>query len=390
LVALAGAVEDLVLVPVGEDIDQALWLRDRLGSKIGEALRDFDAGGGWGVDGSLSLSSWLAAHGRLSRRDAHWEATVAVRLARLPVTAQAWADGTLSSGQVTAIVANVSSKRAPLYASHEADMTPVLAELSVADVATIMRNWALHAEASEDGPEGRERASELRLSPTLDGRRVLGGHLGAEDAAVVEAALASALAPPPGPGEGPPPAMAERQAEALVDVCRWYLAHGEQSSTGPRSRPQVSVIVDISDLAGDGPGHLADGTAVSASTVLRLACDCVLHRVVMAGRSTILDYGSAVRTISPALWAALVIRDTHCRHPGCDRPPMWSEAHHVKHFSKGGPTCLSNLVMACSRHHHLWHDQGWHLELSADATLTVTSPWGLVLTSRPPPVRLVV
>jgi hypothetical protein len=314
---------------------------------------------------------------------------VAVRLARLPVTAQAWADGTLSSGQVAAIVANVSAKRAPLYAGHEADMTPVLAELSVADVAHVMRNWALHAEATEGNPEGAEPASELRISATLDGRRVLGGHLGAEDAAVVEAALASASAGPPGPGEGPPPSVAERQAESLVEVCRWFLAHGDQPSSGSRQRPQVSVIVDVSDLAGDGPGHLADGTAISAATVLRLACDCVLHRVVMAGRSTILDYGSAVRTISPALWAALVIRDGHCRHPGCDRPPMWSEAHHVKHFSKGGPTCLANLVMACSRHHHLWHDQGWHLELSADATLTVTSPWGKVYTSRPPPVRLV-
>lgn len=95
-----------------------------------------------------------------------------------------------------------------------------------------------------------------------------------------------------------------------------------------------------------------------------------------------------MRTVSPALWAALVIRDGHCRHPGCDRPPMWCEAHHIEHFSKGGSTCLTNLVLACSRHHHLWHDQGWQLALGADATLTVTSPWGMVLTSRPPPVRL--
>jgi hypothetical protein len=92
--------------------------------------------------------------------------------------------------------------------------------------------------------------------------------------------------------------------------------------------------------------------------------------------------------VSPALWAALVVRDGHCRHPGCDRPPSWCEAHLVRHFSKGGPTCLSNLVMACSRHHHLWHDHGWDLQLRPDGTLVLTSPMGKVIMSRPPPVHL--
>ena len=160
------------------------------------------------------------------------------------------------------------------------------------------------------------------------------------------------------------PSAAQRRAEALADVCRWFLANGDKAPSGARNRPQLSVVVSLSDLAQDRPGLLADGTAVPGSTVSRLACDAVLHRIVMAGRSTILDYGSGVRTVSPALWAALVVRDGHCRHPGCDRPPAWCEAHHVQHFSKGGPTCLSNLVMACNRHHHLWHDHGWELELS--------------------------
>jgi len=88
-----------------------------------------------------------------------------------------------------------------------------------------------------------------------------------------------------------------------------------QGDSGARNRPQLSVIVSLSDLATDRPGRLADGTAVPASTASRLACDAVLHRIVMAGRSTVLDYGSGVRTVSPALWAALVVRDGHCRHP---------------------------------------------------------------------------
>jgi len=285
-------------------------------------------------------------------------------------------------------VANVSSERAQLYAEHEGAMTPAMADLSVADVAAAMRSWRLHAEAAEDGPEPGERPSELFMSRTLDGRREVSGHLGAEDAAVVEAAMAVADGGPPPEAEGAQPTAAGRRAQALVDVCRWFLANFDKVPAGRRNRPQVSVIVRAEDLAEDLPGRLADGSAVPASAVSRLACDSLLHRIVTAG-STILDYGAGVRSISPALWAALVVRDGHCRHPGCDRPPSWCEAHHIQHFSKGGPTCLSNLVVACTRHHHLWHDQGWELKLSPDNTLTLISPWGNVLTSRPPPMDLV-
>ncbi|HET9059079.1 MAG TPA: HNH endonuclease signature motif containing protein [Acidimicrobiales bacterium] len=99
----------------------------------------------------------------------------------------------------------------------------------------------------------------------------------------------------------------------------------------------------------------------------------------------VLDFGVGTRTISNNLWAALVARDGHCRHPGCDRPANWCEGHHVVHFSQGGPTKLSNLVLACSRHHHIWH-KGWKLALHDDALLELVSPTGELYQSRPPPL----
>jgi hypothetical protein len=77
LTALAGAVDALDLEPVGQEIERALWLRDQLDAKISKALRRFDADEAWSADGSLSLTSWLAAHGRRSRRDSYHEAAVA-------------------------------------------------------------------------------------------------------------------------------------------------------------------------------------------------------------------------------------------------------------------------------------------------------------------------
>jgi hypothetical protein len=385
---LAAALGCLPVAPVAGDIEELLALRDRLDAKISDALRAFDALGCWAEDGSLSLAAWLAAHGRRSAKEAHREVLTAKRLGQLPTTAAAWAEGVLSSSQVGAVVANVSAERAGLYAAHEEELTPVLAGLSVRDTAAAMRSWRLHAEATSDGPEPPCRPSELHLSETLDGRRELSGHLSVEDAAVVEAAIAAARRDV-GPGEGPLPSAAERRAAALVDLCRWFLDNSSSVSSGSRSRPHVSVVVGLKELASGGPGQLANGTPLPARTTEWLSCDSELHRLVMAGRSTVLDYGSTVRTISQALWAALVVRDRHCRHPGCDLPPPWCDAHHVVHFSKGGPTRLDNLVLGCTRHHHLWHDQGWQLSLARDGTLRLVSPLGLVLTSSPSAIDLV-
>ena len=104
----------------------------------------------------------------------------------------------------------------------------------------------------------------------------------------------------------------------------------------------------------------------------------------MDGRSAVLDYGTASRTITAPMWAALGVRDRHCRFKGCDRPAAWCEGHHVHPWQFGGPTNLGNLVLLCTRHHHLLHKPGWEAKLLPDATFEVTAPDGRVFTTKPP------
>ena len=118
------------------------------------------------------------------------------------------------------------------------------------------------------------------------------------------------------------------------------------------------------------------------STIL---CDCALHRLVRAGRSSILDYGASTRTIPANLWNALVVRDEHCRWPDCDRPAHWCDGHHVQPFP-AGPASLDNLVLLCRHHHRRLHHRGWHAKLLPDGDLVITDPGGQVRTSRPPGV----
>jgi hypothetical protein len=239
-----------------------------------------------------------------------------------------------------------------------------------------MAAWLMRARLEPSEPKEPERA--LRLSRTLDDCWVLDGTLPAEGGAVVAAALRLAM---PGPDVVGSPAA--QRADALVDVCRFFLDH-QRSHAGGRHRPHVNVVVDWEDLQAGRGGRVVDGPALDGLTVARLFCDSAVHRVVMAGRSAVLDYGKSTRTIPAPLWNALVIRDEHCRFPGCDRPSVWCEGHHVVWVTEGGPTNLANLLLVCTRHHHILHQPGWHAKLRPDAAFEVTDPNGEVRCTSPP------
>ena len=144
------------------------------------------------------------------------------------------------------------------------------------------------------------------------------------------------------------------------------------------------MIVHLDHLLAGRGGECPDATVIDGASLGALSCDSVLHRVLVAGRSTVLDYGTSTRTVSANLFAALVVRDRNCRFPGCDRPASWCDAHHVVHVADGEATCPSNLVLVCSRHHHRLHQPGWSATLGDDAELVVSDPEGRHRTSHPP------
>jgi hypothetical protein len=80
-------------------------------------------------------------------------------------------------------------------------------------------------------------------------------------------------------------------------------------------------------------------------------------------------------------------RDRRCRQPGCRRPvPRNGELDHYRPYPLG-PTSAGNMAGFCTGHHRGKHQApGWAYDLDpADATLTVTTPSGLVATTEPPP-----
>jgi hypothetical protein len=242
-------------------------------------------------------------------------------------------------------------------------LEPVLADLRAhADPAG--------AEAAAAAAHDRRR---LTVAGTFAGAVVLDGVLDPEGGATVLAALMP-LAAPGGADDGRTPA--QRRADALVELARRALDSAELPTTAGE-RPHLQIRVDLATLlAGTGTAAADWAGPLSAGAALRLACDATITPVLTAGPSEVLDLGRSVRLVSPAQRRALVVRDGGCVWPDCDRPPAFTDAHHLRHWIDGGATDLANLALVCRRHHRLVH-AGWELTHRPDGIWSATPPWAV-------------
>ena len=92
-----------------------------------------------------------------------------------------------------------------------------------------------------------------------------------------------------------------------------------------------------------------------------------------------INLGRAQRRANPTQRRLLWLRDRHCTFPGCDRPPGWCEAHHIRFWEHGGPTDLDNLCLLCSHHHHLCHEGGYKIQRHPNGHLAFHRPNGTPL-----------
>lgn len=378
---LAAAVEALEITPDGEQIALAIRVRDLLDAKIAIAVGIYDAKALYSLDGAVSATGWLKAAARMGGPAAASLVKTARRLRQLPVTQAAWLHASISSGQVQVIVANVDDRTVDQLAAQEAELVPLLRPLSVQDTATVMRQWKANADLLNQDVLPGEHERTAHLSELLDGRGRLDVDLDAHGYQLAKTAMRLAESPD---AEGEERTAAQRRGDAVVDIFQFFLDHQDHVPAN-RNRPHVSVVVDHDRYADGHGGSYTDGTPASPATVKQTLCDAGIARVVTESRSIILDYGTTRYLFTDAQFQALVLRDQHCRHPGCDRPPQWCEAHHVIPFPHG-PTALYNAVLKCSRHHHIGHRPGWTEKLEADGTYHLTAPDGRTWTSTPPGV----
>ncbi len=88
-----------------------------------------------------------------------------------------------------------------------------------------------------------------------------------------------------------------------------------------------------------------------------------------------LSVGRKTRSIPSALQRALRSRDKGCRFPGCCNT-RYTDAHHIRHWARGGETKLSNLVTLCRFHHRAVHEGKVVVQVLDDGAIRFSQPNG--------------
>ncbi len=154
------------------------------------------------------------------------------------------------------------------------------------------------------------------------------------------------------------------RADAMGDFAR-HLA-GCEVEVLPRSGVTLVVRAWLDELRESVGGGSIDGlsTSVDAGALRRAAAAADVIPEVMGGPSVVLDQGRRKRHFTFEQKLALVERDGGCAM--CGAPPSWCDAHHIQHWSRGGPSDLANGVLLCVRCHHDIHREDWQIHATAD------------------------
>ena len=364
--------EELASVPaesMGEDQIALQRIGSRVKAEALRRLRRFDSGHGYANSLALSAKAWLRWKCNLSYPAASNQVEVARELDSLPQTSSAFADGDISYRHASLIARTSEQLGDKMDAEAEGilvkaakDMDP----LSLRKVTGHLRHCLQPEGVLRDANEAHEKRF-LYLSQTMDGVFYLNGRLDAEGGAVLQTALDSVMGPPARDDDR---TARQRRADAAVEMGRQLLDRGQLPEVGGQ-KPHLVVNVDLATLTkepGSRAAELEWAQPIPAETARRLACDSAITPII-DGEA---DHTS--RVVSGPTRRALVARDRGCRFPGCDCPPSWTDAHHVKHWADGGPTTLDNLLLICRRHHRLVHEEGWTLQLEQNRELVAIPP----------------
>jgi len=426
LAAIAGGIArlaalDLDGVPAAGLGDGLAAMRrdiDALEAQCCRWLLRFDRTRGFEMEGSNSAVSWLRGVCRLSGGAAAERVQVARQLAQLPDTQASFDAGEIGYQHAAVIARSAAELGVAAMGAAEPALLSAAGRLDPGQLRMLSREMRYRLDP--DGALADDNAiferRRLTISQLGDGAFLLEGLLDAEGGAVVRTAL-SALDGPPAPDDQRRPE--QRRADALVELASRQLRSGDLPSvhghrphlvvtvtagTTAGSRPaaqrataghatagQVAgpVATDTLTLPGAGPvatehavathhGPLSSDTAtlhgagpISIAAMRRLACDASVTTVTVDGGGRPLDVGRSTRSIPAAVRTALVHRDRGCRYPGCDRPPEWTDAHHLRHWADGGVTAIDNLALLCRRHHRLMHERGETAIWADDGALLV-------------------
>jgi hypothetical protein len=351
---------------------------DPLEAVFADGVRRFDRSGEYRAEGALSLTEWLRSRCKLSGGAAAERVEVARQLEKLPRTEAAFANGDVGYQHAVVMARAAEHVGAAAVRKEEASLLQVAQTMDPGKFTGVAKNFEHRVDAAGALAEANHAYQRryLHVGEPVDGLVRLDGLLDAEGSATLRTALQAFMKPIKDDAR----TYGQRQHDALMELCRQG-SGSKRDGAGPR--PQLIIRAGLDTLAGTPgapAGELDGGGTVPAETVQRYACDSAIVRITGQGE---LDHelNHASRTLPASTRRALEARDRHCVFPGCTRPPIWCDGHHMVWWTRGGATTLSNLGLICRPHHRMVHEEGWRLVRHKDGRFTAIPPPRSVLPS---------
>ena len=337
-------------------IERHQWI-DAARARLAVDVAELDRRGATAERHVLTTRQWLTHRCRLSKAEAATLLRTGKTLAAQPLVRQRAVTGEITSDGVRMLVAT-AARHPESFVSDGAPLIDAATYLGTDDLRTAVRIWRQQVDypstvAELDAKRKRRRVS---ISQTWEGMWNVSGELDPESGHIVATAL-NAKADPGGLDPEDGRTRHQRMADALTDVCRYTLDHGDHPSAAGE-KPHLAVEVSWDVLTGEahGVGEI-DGDPVTPEDVRRMACDAGVTRMITGPDGEVLDVGRKTRVVPPAIRRVIERRDQGCTWEGCDAPVGWCDAHHIVHWADGGPTNPDNLRLLCRTHHTATHER---------------------------------
>jgi hypothetical protein len=339
------------LIELRRDIDAAQ-------TRFALAVRELDARIISDLDHGLTTVDWLGQFCGMTRTEAWGTVKTSHAMTHMPtVTEKALAGGV--PPRSLQLLGQARDRNPDEFEGYEPAFADMATSLTVADLRHEITRWRQQVDyqAALADVEHHERLRSLYLSIQGDGTGDVSRTLPPELFHLVKTVI-DAKVNPSFLDDGDDRTVPQRRADALGDICAFYLDHNDTLVTSCGAKPHITVTVDYATLK----GHTSllpeiDGKAITPETIRRITCDAGITPMVLGTDSEPLDVGRKTRTIPTAIRRALEQRDGGCVWNGCDAPASWCDAHHVIHWADGGDTSLGNLTLLCRKHHTATHDR---------------------------------
>ncbi|TFD11133.1 DUF222 domain-containing protein [Cryobacterium sp. TMT1-2-2] len=149
---------------------------------------------------------------------------------------------------------------------------------------------------------------------------------------------------------------AERDAAAAREATPAETTGATQTTKNTRAAKATSTTGSFGYFEGSP-------APVSKETIDRHLCDAGYLGILFSQDGQPLNVGRDERLFNRDQRRALAARDGGCRWPGCDRPPSWSEAHHLENWADLGLSNIDQAILLCAHHHLLLHNKHWKILL---------------------------